>query len=442
MRDIAMFAIVFALVLPAILHPWIGTMLWTWISIMNPHRLTWGAAYNFPFAALVAGTTMFGLMVTRDKRSLPINAVTVTLALFLAWICVASLFAIHPSETGEMFRRVMKIQLMVFVTLALLHERRHVEIFLAVLTFSIGFYGVKGGIFTLATGGAYRVWGPAGSFIEGNNEVALALVMIIPLLQYLQRSRRNPWLRTGIVLAMVLCAFAALGSQSRGAFLAIGAMGVFLWWRSPNKLPYGIAVVAIAMALLAFMPDTWRDRMESIRHYQQDSSAMGRLNAWSMAYNLAKDRPFGGGFDIYSRDVFGRYAPNPTDVHAAHSIYFQVLGEHGFVGLFLFLLFWFLTWRWAAWVYRHARLSEDTRWAGDVAAMVQVSLVGYFVGGAFLSLAYFDLPYDLMIIVVVCRRIVAASLARVEEARPAQQPPYAPSLGARHRTEVETLKSR
>ena len=63
---------------------------------------------------------------------------------------------------------------------------------------------------------------------------------------------------------------------------------------------------------------------------------MGRINAWTMALNLAKDNFFGGGFSIYESAVFARYAPDP-EARAAHSIYFQVLGEHGFVGLFLFL---------------------------------------------------------------------------------------------------------
>ena len=103
--------------------------------------------------------------------------------------------------------------------------------------------------------------------------------------------------------------------------------------------------------------------------------------------------------------MFARYAPDPCDLHAAHSIYFQILGEHGFVGLGIFLLFWALTWRTATWVIKNAG-AVDMPWAGRLASMVQVSLAGYFVGGAFLSLAYFDLPYDLMVIVVLCRVLV------------------------------------
>ena len=92
--------------------------------------------------------------------------------------------------------------------------------------------------------------------------------------------------------------------------------------------------------------------MMSITEYEQDGSAMGRINAWWMAWNLAKANFTGGGFDIYEPAVFQAYAPNPTDVHAAHSIYFQVLGEHGFIGLILFVAIWIAVWRSAE---RHAQ---------------------------------------------------------------------------------------
>jgi probable O-glycosylation ligase (exosortase A-associated) len=134
---------------------------------------------------------------------------------------------------------------------------------------------------------------------------------------------------------------------------------------------------------------------------------MGRVNAWRMAINLANDRPLvGGGFEIYNERVFSRYAPDPEDLHAAHSIYFQVLGEHGYVGLMLFLLLWFLVWRDASWIIRNSRDHAELRWALDLARMIQVSLVGYAVGGAFQNQAYFDLPYEMLIAVVLTRLLV------------------------------------
>jgi probable O-glycosylation ligase (exosortase A-associated) len=273
-----------------------------------------------------------------------------------------------------------------------------------VLVGSLGFYGAKGGLFTLLTGGNYRVFGPPDSFIEGNNELALALIMIIPLMRFLQTQVVKAWQKYCLTAAMLLTAFAALGSHSRGALLAIGAMAVVLWMRSTNKLSMGTLIALVAAALLGFMPEAWDDRMATIGTYQEDASAMGRINAWWMAWNLASDRFLGGGFSIYELSVFATYAPDPGDVHAAHSIYFQVLGEHGFVGLFLFIMMWWLVWRSAGRLRTEALRQPQTRWVSELAAMCQVSIAGYLVGGAFLSLAYFDLPYTILVLVVLARR--------------------------------------
>ena len=406
MRTILLSAMLVALVPLALVMPWTGILTWTWVSVMNPHKLTFGFLQNFPVAAVVGGATLVGLVLTKDRRMPPMNGATVTLALFITWMCLTSLFAIHPDEIGLMFSRVMKIQLMIFVTMMLLYTRERIELFVWVIVVSLGFYGIKGGIYTLLGGGTGRVYGPPGGFIEGNNELALALTMCIPLMHYLRSTLERQWLRYGMLGAMILSALAILGSQSRGAFLAIVAMALYLWRHAERKVVAGIVLAVLAFTMLAFMPLAWQSRMETIANYQQDSSAQGRLNAWSMAFNLARDRVLGGGFEVTTPEVFARYAPDPRNIRAAHSIYFQVLGEHGFIGLGLFLLFWLLTWRTAGWVARNARKLPGMESTARLAAMVQVTLVGYFVGGAFLSLAYFDLPYDLMVIVVMLRAIV------------------------------------
>ena len=155
--------------------------------------------------------------------------------------------------------------------------------------------------------------------------------------------------------------------------------------------------------------------MATIGASDVDGSAQGRINAWMMAWNLAVARPIGGGFEVITPELFARYAPNPLDIHAAHSIYFQVLGEHGFVGLFLFLLLWWSVWRWAGRLRVTGRTSTPDAWARQLGGMIQVSLVGYLVGGAFLSLAYFDLPYNLLVLAVVARRLVRqADVQKVE----------------------------
>lgn len=411
MRDLFVVLAVFGS-LPYILKkPWFGMVMWIWISVMNPHSQGWGFARTFPFAAIIAVTCMLSLLISKEKRKLPITPVTVTFLLLMFWMGVTSLFAIHPDQVFDMWNRVYKIFGMTMVVLMLTTERKHIEWLVWTVAGSIAFYGVKGGIFTIATGGTLRVWGPASTFIEGNNELALALVMTIPLLWFLRSQLNHKWGRRALLATILLCALAALGSYSRGAALAIAAMTLFFWLKAREKLVLGVLIAIAAPALVLFMPSQWHERIDTISTYEEDSSAMGRINAWQMAFNLANDRPLvGGGFSIYDEYVFARYAPIPEDIHAAHSIYFQILGEHGWVGLILYLLLAMFTWRTATWIIKHTKLIPDLHWARDLATMTQVGLLGFAVGGAFLSLAYFDVPYYLMVELVALRIVVEREL--------------------------------
>ncbi len=403
MRDYLLGSIILALSGYGLLHPWVGVLGWTWISIMNPHAYSWNLN-NMPVAATIAAATLLGVLFTRDRREFFVTRETAVLMLFMLWMCITLPFSFYFDESFDLWKRVMKIDLMVLVAMVVLSSRKHITWLVWLLAVSIGFLGVKGGLFTLATGGTYRVWGPTGTYIGGNNEVALAIVMIIPFMRFLQLTTESIWIKRGLMLAMLLCAAAALGSQSRGALLAIVAMAGVLWWRSDKKARGLVFMLGVGIVLLSFMPESWWSRMETIGDYQDDTSATGRINAWWMAWNLAKANLFGGGFMVYMPDLFARYAPNPTDVHAAHSIYFMVLGEHGFIGLFLFLLLWVFVWRSAGRLRLEGRQLPQTQWLSHLGAMCQVSLAGYAVGGAFLSLSYYDLPYNMLVLVVLgCR---------------------------------------
>jgi len=412
MRDVLVTLIIVGIIPFIFRRPYIGVLLWVWLGVMNPHKLAWGFAYDYPWAAIVGGVTLFSLVFSKEPKNLPLVPPVMVLIAFVLWMNVTAFFAIYPDLIYDQWNKVMKIMAFIFVTLMLIKTKQQVQLLLLVILFSLCYYGVKGGIFTLTTGGEFMVLGPTDSFIGGNTEVALALVMVIPLLHYFQVISKKIWVRHSLTVAMVLCAIAALGSYSRGALLAIAGMGLFLWLKSKHKVRIALLFILAIPLMLAFMPEGWDERMSSIQAYEQDASVMGRFNAWGMAFNLAKDRPFvGGGFEVTEPGTFARYAPNKIDVpRAAHSIYFQVLGEHGFVGLGLYLLFGFLTWRSGQWIIRNTRDLDGYQWASSLASMIQVSLVGFAIGGAFLSLLYFDVPYYLMAAMVATRILVEKEL--------------------------------
>ncbi|MDP2025304.1 putative O-glycosylation ligase, exosortase A system-associated [Sulfuriferula sp.] len=402
MRDLFVTLVVFGS-LPYILSkPYVGIYMWSWLGYMNPHRLTWGFAYSFPFSFVVGIATLVALMFSREPKKIPWTRESIVLLLLIMWMLVTTIFSLHPALAWLQMEKVAKIQLMIFLTMILINNREKIERLVLVIALSLGFYGIKGGIFTVLHGGAYRVQGPAGTFIGGNNEMALALIMTIPLIWFLHLNAKKIWQRHAYVAAMFLCAIAVVGSQSRGALVGGLAMGGFLWLKTRNKLFTGLIMALAVAAIVSIMPAQWYQRMNTIDTYQTDASAQGRINAWWTAFNLSKDRPLvGGGFDTFQPDVYQVYAPDPLNVHDVHSIYFEMLGEHGWVGFGLFMLLAWLTWRKGARIIRECGKDPERKWAADLARMLQVSMIGFASAGAFLGLANFDLYYHLIAIMVV-----------------------------------------
>ncbi|MHB1428611.1 MAG: putative O-glycosylation ligase, exosortase A system-associated [Rhodocyclaceae bacterium] len=410
MRDLILTAFVLGTIPFILRNPYIGLLMWVWLGIMNPHRFTWGFAYSMPFAQIVALSTLVAMLVHAKKLNpLPNDRAFIALVLFVLWLNVSPLFALNPDFEAEssLWSRALKIQIMVIVAFLLVSSRTQLHWLTWVLAVSVGFFGIKGGVFTIMTAGAHRVWGPAQSFIADNNTLALAMIMVVPLFRYLQLHSGNKWVRIGCVAAMLLCVVSIIGSHSRGAILALAGMSFFLFTKSRKK---GLIALAILLALPVawhLMPESWIERMTTIKTYEEDSSAMSRINAWWVAWNVAVDRfPIGGGFAMWIQSTYQKYSPGLFSPYVAHSIYFQILGEHGFVGLALFLMVFGLAWLNGSWVMRATKEKPELLWAYDLASMCQVSLVGYAVGGAFLSLTYFDLPYYIVVILIMLRRFV------------------------------------
>jgi putative inorganic carbon (HCO3(-)) transporter len=404
MRDLFVTGVIFSLLPFVFKRPWVGILLWSWLGYMNPHRLAYGFAYDFPFAMIVGLVTIVAFLFSKEKKEMIWSWETVVLLAFIGWMFITTVFAFYPDDAWFQWDKVWKIQLIIFLTVLLITDRQKLHWLIWVIALSLGFYGVKGGVFTILNGGSYHVWGPAGTFIGGNNELALALVMTIPLIRYLHLQETRTWLKNGLAGAMVLTGVSAIGSQSRGALLALAAMGLFLWLKSRNKLITGIYMLIAVAIMAAVMPQSWYDRMNTIQTYEEDASAQGRINAWHTAFNVAKDRVTGGGFEMWQTAVFQQYAPDAWNVRDVHSIYFEIMGEQGFIGFGLFMLLGLLAWIRARQVIRRCKNDPENKWASDLAAMIQVSLIGYATGGAFLGMAYFDLPYHLMVIVLLAAK--------------------------------------
>ncbi|MEP6997745.1 MAG: putative O-glycosylation ligase, exosortase A system-associated [Betaproteobacteria bacterium] len=411
MRDIALTIVIFGLLPFVFARPWFGILLWTWVGLMNPHKLTFGFAHNFPFAEVIGIVTIIAILLSKEPKSLPMVPPVVMLLALNFWMLVTTLYALFPENAWPQLEKVAKIQFFVFLTIVVMQSRERIKALVWVSTLSIAYFGIKGGVYTILKGGEGMVLGPDGGFIAGNTEISLALTMTLPLMRWLQIQAQQRALKWALGISMALVVVAVLGSYSRGGFLALFAMGAGFWLKGNRKLFVGLCLLVLVPMFLTFMPEAWWDRMGTIQTYEQDSSATARLNSWQFGWNMAQAKPIvGGGFQSFQQDAFTRWAPDPTRVWDAHSIWIGILAEHGFVGLSLFVAFWVFAWHLAGRIIRATKDRESYHWAAHLAAMIQVSFIGYWIGGAFLSLAYWDYPYVLVALLVLTWTVVQKEL--------------------------------
>lgn len=410
MRDLIILVLLVGGCVWSLRYPWVGAILWAVISLGSPHQQFGYAAAGWPVGMAMAGCTLLGLLVTKERRNPFDNAaVMLTLALSI-WMTIAQPFAFEPDLSFDLWERSIKIFAMLFVTLALIDTREKLNVFIWANVVAIGFYGIKGGLFSIMTGGQFIIIGPGG-FIGGNNELALAEIMVLPFIRYLQQQAVSKWLRRGLGISMGLLAISIVVSHSRGALLGLVAMLFFFWLKNDKKFRFGLIIVIGMAVILAAMPDEWWSRMDTIKSYEEDASAQGRINSWWLAWNVATDRITGGGFRLTVPWIFAKYAPNPRMIFVAHSIYFQLMGEQGFIGLVVFLLIGVTTWVNAKRMIRAGLATPELKWAADLGGMVHASMIGFAVSGAFLSMAYFDLPYNVMAMTAVALYLINHSVA-------------------------------
>lgn len=425
MRDYILFSTIIVLLPICVFRPWIGVLAWAWLGYMNPHRLVWDFAYGYPFAQMIAIATIGGTAwyAFRGRGMHGFFAGFELKALFLLWaiFSLTSLVALRQGYymVWEDWDQITKVIVMVVLTTYLVDSEKKLRLLVLTITFSLGFYGVKGGIFSIFTGGEYRVWGPAASFLEDNNALALALNMTLPFMYFLGKIEERLWLRYVFYGMFGLTVLAIIFTYSRGGFLGLLVVlgSIFLTTRLRQKL----VIAAVAVICLPFVaeqiPDRWTDRMATIQSYEEDGSALSRIEGWKAAWNLAIDRPLtGGGFQaLNDPDIFIEYNPDIIDIveganesniviAGVHSIYFELLAENGFPGLIVFLVICASLFRTQRSLIVTAK-DESQKTQGAYGQMLSISMIAYLACGTFLELASFDFFYQILSLTVVSKRL-------------------------------------
>ncbi len=436
MRDLVLFIIIAISIPISFFRPYFGILIWTWITFFNPHRYTWGFMYNFPVAAVIAVPTLIGCLFTTNINKQFMKRETLLLVGLWIWFCITFLHAMqiplfqgHIMDAKLEWVRVSKVLLITFTMILLVTSHRRLKLLVMVTAMSFGVLAIKGAIFGFRTGGESRVWGPPDSFIADNNSFALAVNMSLPMLLFLARDEKRRSLRWLLYLAFACGVLSVVLTYSRGGLLGLAAVLFAISLKSRYKLVSGFLVAMAFIAVITFAPPQWMARMTGLAHGDVDMSGQQRLVSWRTSWNFAMDYPItGGSFNALPNvELFQRYQPEPLPggflSSGPHSIYFQLIEEQGFVGLAIYLILVASCWASLLSLRHRAARAPSTQWIVPYTHMIEVSLFGFLVSGAFLGLANFDLFYQLVAMVIILKMLYraeapAAAPVLVDESEP------------------------
>jgi probable O-glycosylation ligase (exosortase A-associated) len=244
----------------------------------------------------------------------------------------------------------------------------------------------------------------------------------LPLLVFIARhslllnmkARTRQIFLTGIGL---LFGVGAVGTYARTALISLAAVlgGFFL--RSRRKMLFASVAVLFAIVAAVFASEGWKDRMETITDYQDESSAETRIIIWKWAWDFVQEHPLGGGFESYMvQDVeTDQIGADGEHVHvrgrAFHSIYFAILAEHGFIGLGLFLAIVLGCLRGLWQTKQQTKTRTDLAWLNDLSSNLLIGLPAFLCGAAFIDISFYPVLWYQLALAVCVRSVALRSLA-------------------------------
>jgi putative inorganic carbon (HCO3(-)) transporter len=357
--------------------------------------------------------TVAGVMLTKGRAShedVFNDFMTRVMIGFVAMITLSVLFAEVTWYAFNVFTMVFGYILMFWV---IAKETTDLSRIKGVFTVLIGVH-VTLALMTpqMFTSGG-RTYLASGTFLGDGNDFALSVNLVIPFCLFLLFEAKKFLMKLFYAATLLFLVLCVVLTQSRGGTIALAVVGLYYWLKSDRKVLTALCATAACVLVFAVAPPSYFERMNSISNYEEDNSAQGRLTAWGAGFRMALSNPLLGvgvgnfppSFNRYAGKAGGRWM-------TAHSIYFLIMGELGFVGLLILL--WFLIGN----IYANRRLASELRARAPdqptmprLLASLSAAMLAYAVAGAFLSAAYYPHMFVLGGLLVAGRRI-----ARLETA--------------------------
>ncbi len=429
MRDI-----LFTIILPyyiyiSIKRPWIGLGFWMWTSFIKVNMLLYGFASSFQLNRAFALATIFSYIIGKNKIKFKIDSISFLFILYFIWVTISMLLSdVAPRSLDFRYENFVKMFIFYIMACKILSTKLHFDYMIWMVIISFGALGCGEGLKYIISGGGHVVTGVRG--INGDNNFAgVMMLTTLPLTSYILGQTKTKILKTGLMGVVLLLVAGILATNSRGAFMGLSLLGIYFFIKSERKFLVFFVMVGIIVLAYNLLPDSWFERMNTIDHAEEDGSFMTRVVSWKMSILIALDHPiFGGGLRaVEDYKLWHHYAsdfdtlsfipsPEPARIFAAHSMFFQVLGDVGFVGLAIYLCLLATVFFKLGGLIRISKRYQIGGWVVDLLRMLQVSLVVYCFSGALISAANTELLFFLFIMVHVIGEQIVYPVEKHEKA--------------------------
>jgi putative inorganic carbon (hco3(-)) transporter len=413
MHDLALLGFLLGLILLGLRKPFIFVLGYAYVDIVSPQRLSYYLLNSLQVSLIFFVLALGGFLAMDDKKGTRLAGRQVLMILLLVWCAFTTFTADFPAEAAEKWDWVWKALLFAIFLPFTLRTRLRIEGLLLFMVLSASSMIVTGGIKTVIGGGGYGTLNLGLSDNSGLYEgstISTVAIAIIPTILFLAKYGtvfpRDWKVRIYSIALVFACLLIPIGTVTRTGLICIGLVAVMGLRDSKRRLLY-IAGMGVALAVaIPFLPASYTQRMHTIQGYQADESASTRVAVWGWTWNYVQSHPAGGGFNAYLgnhikielKDARGQPINNQVEydkARAFHSAYFEMLGEQGFPGFFM----------WAALhltsLFRLERLrrrfrkatAEDEQWIAPLATALQHGHIIYLVGSLFIGIAFQPFVY-------------------------------------------------
>lgn len=396
MRDLILWIIIPSGFIWGLLSAPGSIMVLNWVCFQRPYDFSWGFWNTqplFQIALLIAILSNF----FRKQLRFRFPPLLVIYIVFLCCLTVSSFLA-YNSERAWIIYKIFLPSMWVtpIISFATIHNLKLLKWVMWISAGGIGLNAFKVGLSLTASGGGHLTEEISG-FVGDNNVFGLVLCLVIAILLGLRHTLpKKWWLQFVFYVFLTFIMLCIIYTKSRGALLSIGI--IFLLGSLFSGKPIRNLIFLVSVIYIGYLsiPSSYFDRLSTLQNTKTDESTMGRIENWKLSWDEALKYPFFGvGPDNHI--LYNRSIQNEVKVRVAHSVYFQILGELGFIGLGLYLWFivlslltLFRTWNSMITIVMN---HPDLIWVREVTFWMMCGYIGYIFGSGFLNMLYIEFPW-------------------------------------------------